>query len=248
MKKILKRVLIGIGIIVVLLLIVSVGFFLKFKSETKGMHPVPTGRIVENIISVNDSFVNMFLVKDSDQYIAIDAGNSLDAISGELKKLSINPDKVVAVFLTHTDRDHVAALKLFKNARTYISRPEEQMLNGQKSKFLFFSNHIYPKEYSLLEDQQILNIGNTKIQGILTPGHTSGSMCYLINDKYLFTGDAMGLKDGKIGMFVKFFNMDSKTAQGSIRKITNLKGVKYIFTAHNGYSSDYYYAVKDWKD
>ena len=248
MKKIIKRVLWVIGIIVLILVIVSVGFLLKFKSETKGMHPIPTGKIVDNIISVNDSFVNMFLVKDSDQYIAVDAGNSLEAISGELKKLSINPDKVIAVFLTHTDRDHVAALKLFKNARTYISRPEEQMLNGQKSKFLFFGNHIYPKEYSLLEDQQIMNIRNTKIQGILTPGHTSGSMCYIVNDKYLFTGDAIGLKNGKIGMFVKFFNMDSKAAEESIGKITNLRGVEYIFTAHNGYTSDYHNAVKDWKN
>ena len=26
---------------------------------------------------------------------------------------------------------------------------------------------------------------------IATPGHTNGSICYLLNDKYLFTGDTL---------------------------------------------------------
>jgi glyoxylase-like metal-dependent hydrolase (beta-lactamase superfamily II) len=189
----------------------------------------------------------MFLIKDSDQYVAIDAGNNLENVTGELKKLNINPDQVIAVMLTHTDRDHVAALKLFKNAKVYLSRPEEQMINGKKSKFLFFGNHIYPKEYSLLNDQQILTVGNLIIKGILTPGHTSGSMCYLLNGKYLFTGDVLKIQSGKIDEFNHFFNMDSKIARESIGKITNLPGAEYIFTAHYGYTSNYKNAVKDWK-
>jgi glyoxylase-like metal-dependent hydrolase (beta-lactamase superfamily II) len=239
MKKILKRILLGIGIIILLHIMVAFGFFLKFKSATKNMNPVASGKIVDNIYSVKDSFVNMFL---------IDAGNSSETISGELKKLNINPDQVMAVLLTHTDGDHVAALQLFKNAKVYISRQEEDMITGKKSKILFFGNHIATKKYTLMEDQQILVIRNIKIKGILTPGHTSGSMCYLINDKYLFTGDALRLKAGKIAEFNKFFNMDSKLAKQSIQKIINLPGTEYIFTAHHGYTADYKNAVSDWKE
>jgi len=248
MNRIVKRILYGIGIIILLLVLVSVGFFLKFKSETKEMKAIETGRIVDNVFSIKDSFVNMFLIKDSDQYIAIDAGNSLDHLAGEFKKLNIDPGQVTAVFLTHTDADHVAALKLFTNAKVYFSRPEEQMINGQKSKFLFFGNHIYTKNYTLLDDQQILEVGKIKIEGILTPGHTSGSMCYLINDKYLFIGDALKLKSGKVSEFNHFFNMDSKISHVSIKKITHLPGTQYIFTAHYGYTNDYNTAVKDWKE
>jgi len=248
MKKIVKRVLIGIGVIALLLVLLSIGFFLKFKSETKGMKVIETGNIVDNIFAVKDSFVNMYLIKDSDKYVAIDAGNSLDNVEGELKKLNINPDQIVAVMLTHTDRDHVAALKLFNNAKVFLSRPEEEMITGKKSKFLFFGNHICPKKYFLLDDQQIIEIGNLKIQGILTPGHTSGSMCYLLNGKYLFIGDALKIESGKIHEFNHFFNMDSKLARQSIGKIANLPGTEYIFTAHYGYTSDYKNAVKYWRN
>ena len=235
MKKTFKKVLLGISIIIILLVIVSVGYMIKFKMETRKMNPIETKEIVGNIFAINDSFVNLFLIKDSTQYIAIDAGNNIEAVSGELKKLNINPDKVVAVLLTHTHGDHVGAIKLFKNAKVYLSTPEEQMINGKKSAFLWFRNKIDTKVYSLIDDNQVFNIGNIKIKGILTPGHTPGSMCYLINDKYLFVGDALSIKAGKIEKFNEFFNMDTKTAINSIEKIKQIPGVEYIFSAHYGF-------------
>ena len=41
-----------------------------------------------------------------------------------------------------------------------------------------------------LEDGQILDMGNQQIQVVHTPGHTPGSVCFLIN-KNLFTGDTL---------------------------------------------------------
>ena len=248
MKKTVKRILIGLGSVIIVIVLFFVGYMLKAKSEMKVMTPTETRNIVANIFSVNDSFVNLFLIKDNDQYIAIDGGNNAEAVLKELKKLSINPDNIIAAILTHTDGDHVAALKLFKKAKVYLSKQEEPMINGGKSRFLFFGNSIAAKEYTLIEDQQTITINNTKIKGILTPGHTPGSMCYLINDKYLFTGDAISLKAGKIGKFNKFFNMDTKTATASIEKITTIPTAEYIFTAHYGFTSDYKNAVKDWRN
>ena len=246
MKRTLKKVFAGIGIVIILIVVFFVGYLIKAKSEMKLMVPTKTEEIVDNIFSIKDSFVNLYLIKDSAQYIAVDAGNNLEVVSSELKKLNIKPDKIVAVLLTHTDGDHVAAIKLFKNAKVYLSKQEEQLINGKKSRFLFFGNKINTKVYSLIEDQQVINIGNIKIKGILTQGHSPGSMCYLINDKYLFTGDAISLKSGKIAKFNEFFNMDTKTAIQSISKITQIPETKFIFTAHYGYSNDYKNAVKDW--
>ncbi len=132
MKKIIKRTLLALGIILALLLIVALGFYFKFKSETKGMTPIATKEVVKNVFAINDKFVNMFLIKDSTQFIAIDAGNDADNISAELKKLNINPDKVIAVMLTHTDRDHVAGLKLFKNAKVVFF--EARRTNDKRAK------------------------------------------------------------------------------------------------------------------
>jgi len=248
MKRKLKILLIGSGILIALCLVIGAGFFYKFNSETKIMHPTETGNIVGNIFAIKDAFVNMYLIKDSNQYIAIDAGKDIEVVSAELKRLNIDADKVVAVLLTHTDMDHVAGLPLFKNARIFLSKPEVLMLTGKKQKIPFVSNSITRKDYTLLEDKQTVNIGNVKIFGILTEGHTTGSMCYQVNEKYLFTGDILSLTAGKIGTSVKFFDLDHEMANKSISKITKLPEVEYIFSAHHGYTSDYKNAVKDWKE
>ena len=210
------------------------------------MTPIETKEIINNIFCVKDTYVNLFLIKDSDHYITVDGGNDLNIVSEELEKLNIETEKIVAVLLTHSDADHVAAIKYFKNAKIYFSKQEEQMIKGGKQRFLFTHNKIYNKEYSLIEDQQIFNIGNIKIQGILTPGHTPGSMCYLINDKFLFTGDALSLKAGKINEFIKLINMDSEIAYESINKITQIPEAGYIFTSHFGYTDNFKNAIKDW--
>jgi len=121
------------------------------------------------------------------------------------------------------------------------------MLTGKKQKIPGYSNSISRKDYTLLEDKQTLNIGNVKIFGILTEGHTSGSMCYQVNEKYLFTGDILSLKNGKISTSVKFFDLDHDMANKAISKITNIPNVEYILTAHFGITNDYKNAVKDWK-
>ena len=162
--------------------------------------------------------------------------------------MKINPDKVSAVLLTHTDFDHVAAIELFKNATVYLSKEEEQLINGITKRFYIIGNKMNTKDYQLIEDGQVLHIGNIVIQGILTPGHTPGSMCYLINNTYLFTGDVLSLKNGKIDRFNEFFNMDTETAVRSMGKLTDIPNAQYIFTAHYGYSDNYASAVSDWKE
>ena len=244
MNKTIKWILIVITSLIVILALVMGGFYFKFKSEISKMHVTETKEVVHNVFAIKDSFVNMFLVKDSDNYVAVDAGEDIKVVRAELVKLNIDSSKVVAVFLTHGDGDHTAALPLFKNAKVYLSSQEEQMINGKTAKMLFFHNKIATKSYILLDDQQTLVLGNISVKGIATPGHTPGSMSYVINNKYLFVGDAFGLKEGKIDKPNKFFSMDLKTAIKSFDKISNLTQVDYIFTAHNGYSADYKNAVK----
>lgn len=246
MKKTYKRILSGLGILVLVLVLLSIGYFFKARSITKGMTTIETSEIIKNIFSVKDSFVNFYLVKIGEHYIAIDAGNDKGVTQQELEKLKIVPDKIVAVMLTHTDGDHVAGIRLFKNAEIYFSKHEEQLLNGKKSRFFIFGNKIDSDKYKLVEDQQVMKIEGIKIQGFLTPGHTPGSMCYLVNDTLLFTGDALRLNQGKVEKFYKFFNMDSETATQSIGKIVHIQGVHYIFTAHNGYTGNFKDAVNDW--
>ena len=244
MNKYLKKVLIITGVIVGVLVLAFGGMMLKMKSLMSEFAPLETGRVVDNIFVVKDDFANVFIIQDSAQYIVIDCAKNQATVAEQMKKLGINPDDVAAVFLTHTDGDHVGALGLFGKAKLYMSKEEVQMINGTKSRFLWFGNSISRTDYILLEDRQTVQIGNLKIEAILVPGHTSGMMAYLLNDRYLFTGDIASLKDGKIAPIPAFFDMDTEQAAKSREIIRHIPAAEYIFTAHWGYTDDYKTAAR----
>ncbi len=234
MKKAVLRIIIVLSIIIVFLSVVTLLYFLKFNSEIKKMSPLPTQFITDGIYSVKTEFVNFYIIQNDDNYIAIDAGNDIKLASIELKNMNIDIQKVTGVFLTHRHFDHIAALKLFKNAKIYISKIE-----GYNAK--------YNSNYIFLEDNQLIEINKLKIKCILTPGHTKGSMSYLINGKYLFIGDTMSLNNGHAELFNKFFNSNSEIQKQSIKKISLIPDASYIFTAHYGYSSDFKRCFEEWQ-
>lgn len=240
-----KKILLGIGTILLLIALFFIVFVIRLNLKLNTMTPIETGEIMDNIFSIQDSYANLFIVKDGESYIAVDGGIHSDIVSKELNKIGVDPDKIKAVFLTHSDSDHTAAIKLFKNAQIYLSPQEIQFQNGPKPRKYFFKSKIKTDGFSTISDGQTINIGNIKIKGILTPGHTPGMMCYQINDKYLFSGDLVCINNGHIEKFDEFFNMDDKMATKSIEIITTLPAVEFIFTAHFGYTNDFKYAVKD---
>jgi glyoxylase-like metal-dependent hydrolase (beta-lactamase superfamily II)/rhodanese-related sulfurtransferase len=46
-------------------------------------------------------------------------------------------------------------------------------------------------DYSTVEDGQILQVGQTPVRVIATPGHTPGSVCFLVAEQYLLSGDTV---------------------------------------------------------
>jgi len=247
MKKFFRKILLFLGALIIIILLFFITYFIRAKSATKKMMPVETMQITDDVYALKDGYVNMYLIKDGSQFIAVDAGNNKRDIKDELKKLNIDPENIRAVLLTHSDADHTGALSLFKDAKVYLPEDEEQLINGETGRFLFFGNKIDTKSYKLIDDEAIW-IGGTKIVPIPTHGHTPGSTCYVIDDKYLFTGDALSLKENIIGLFPKFINKNARRAKKSMSKITGLNNVQFIFTGHHGYTNDYKTAVNQWKE
>lgn len=239
LTKLLKWLLVSV-IIVVLVLIV---FVMVSVFARKKMIPVETGLLTEDVYSVKDRYVNVYIVRDGNEFVAIDAGISSENVREQLKKLDINPDRVRAVFLTHTDSDHAGGLSLFRNATVCMHEDEEQMINGEAGRILWIGNKIDAADYILLDDKIVMT-GNIRITPVPAPGHTSGLTCYRVNEKYLFTGDAVSLNKGAIGLFPKYINKNARMAVKSVENITALEGVQYIFTGHHGYSADYNGAVR----
>ncbi|MBU3915767.1 MBL fold metallo-hydrolase [bacterium] len=244
MKKSKKRIVYAIVLVFILIALPLASYMYKFKSETDSMRPEATKQIVPRVYAVKDGFVNLYLIKSDGRYIAIDAGNDPKVVLEEMATLSIDPALVDAVFLTHSDGDHTGALDSFKNATVHLPELEEQLIDGSTSRFLFFGNKL-DKAHTLLKDNQTLTIGNLSIRCVSTPGHTPGSMSYVINDMYLFMGDSMSLKDGKAGLFNDTFNMDNDIQRESLKRLAKLNTITHVFTAHYGYSDNFKKVFED---
>lgn len=247
--KIIKNVSIAFGALVALLAVLSGFYGLRMNYELKKMRPDDTKELVEGIYAIkDDTYINMHLIKVTGGYIAIDAAQHEDVVEREMAKFNIDPQMVRAVLLTHSDYDHVGAIKLFENATVYISAAEEQMINGKTARAAFIHKNKLNSSYTLITDNQVLNVTGLKVQGILTPGHTPGSMSYLIDDKYLFTGDTLSLKNKKAEISSEFFNMDTTAVKKSIAKLAAIPGIEYIFTAHFGHTDNAPEAFKSWRE
>jgi len=248
-----KRMSLPVRIMLIVLIILIVIFGVLIGTQlyqfTK-MKTVPTGEIISGIYAIDNGMVNLYLVKCDDGYLMIDAGSDKNKVDSEFEKSGISIDEIKIILLTHTDSDHTAALSFFPDAQVYLSNQEVQMIDGSTTRALLLGKNKISASYQTLSDGETVDFLGLSVRGILTPGHTPGSMCYLINDKYLFTGDNLSLKDGKVDLFNSFFNMDDEIQRSSLRMLAGLlkeNYPEYIFTAHYGYTGDVdNIAFKNW--
>ena len=234
MKKAVKIALWGFGILLGLLVIAGAFFIINFILATKKMTPADTSAVNDSVYCVKDKFVNAFIFKGKQSYLMVDAGISKESFRAELNKLGISPEKISTILLTHTDGDHIGALELFVNPAIYLHKDEEQMINGQTAKMGPFKTKWKYGPYKLLNSNDMLTVDGLKIKLIHTPGHTPGSVCYVINGDYLVTGDNLIVVDGKAEHFVEQFNMNTAQQIESLKALPDLKSFKYILTAHHG--------------
>ncbi|MEI7827522.1 MAG: MBL fold metallo-hydrolase [Euryarchaeota archaeon] len=209
--------------------------------------------IADNVYEIKSRAVSMFVCTATDPPICFDTGISEDAVKRGFDTLGFKPAHVKYVFLTHTDRDHVGGLNLFKNANVYMSIDEEQMVNRTTPRFLGFAyNPPLKKTYMLLKNGDIVEAGDTKIEAIATPGHTPGSMSYLVSSSILFVGDTVILREGKARHFSRLhlrdlMHMDIATQTESVKKLAQLKNISLMATAHTGFTTEFKSAMSDWE-
>ena len=234
MKKPGKRVLLFIGAFLVVLL----GFGLFSNLPLLAMDPVKTGEIPNtDIYAVKDMMCTVFFINTGSGYIMIDAGMNPKKMEAALDKAGIHTNEIKWIFLTHSDGDHVGTLPLFSNAVIYMSEDELALINGTVKRSASGGNTMPPgidiNAIVLLSKGQEMSLNNTKVSCIKAPGHTDGSMLYLIDDKYLFTGDAFKIKKGIIS--VHPFTKDKELSMKTIEQHRETVRSSVVFTAHYGY-------------
>lgn len=220
-------------------LILAVG---AFAFMMKDMRAGTSAAIIDGVYCIKGVRVNSYAVSAKNGVILVDAGDSIDAMRASLASLAIDPLSVAAVFLTHSDGDHTAGLPLFSKARVYLSREESDLVTGKKLRHILFlsrTNHIPVSVYSLVSDGDVVDIGGASVRAMSTPGHTPGSYSYLIDGKYLFTGDTVLLISGRMKPMGKPFTEDVALNEHTVTALKALNGIAVLGTAHTGYTTNW---------
>jgi glyoxylase-like metal-dependent hydrolase (beta-lactamase superfamily II) len=231
------------------LIVCVAGIAAWFFYQMRDMHTLETARISDTVFVLKGSISNMYLIKSTDGFVAFDASDNAKKIAVGFKELSIDPSLVKAVFLTHSDGDHVGALPVFPSAKVYLSKEEIPLLKDKKHRHFMGMEHMNTlpvSTYETLSEGDSVDVGGVVVHAIATPGHTLGSMCYRFGTA-LFTGDLCMVVNDKVQPMIKLFTEDMSVDSASIRKVAGLSGINEMYTAHTGFVKNSKEALEMWR-
>jgi glyoxylase-like metal-dependent hydrolase (beta-lactamase superfamily II) len=119
---------------------------------------------------------NVFIVRcrATGDALLIDAANEHERLLELCQDLGVR-----SVVETHGHADHIQAVPALRDAgyEVAVTQADANML---------------PSYDQILDDDQVLEVGRLRLRTIATPGHTPGSICFLVEGKpVLFSGDTL---------------------------------------------------------
>lgn len=189
------------------------------------------------ILTLGELATNCYILGDekTKEAVVIDPGGDFELIEAHLKKLKL---KTKYIILTHGHVDHIGALSQLRKAteaEILIHSKDSDMLYDPNQNLSIFSGDqtISIKADSLLEEGEIIQCGEIKLEVLHTPGHTAGGIS-LLTDKMIFTGDALFC--GSIGR-TDFPGSSYKDLISSIKDKLLSKGDDFVIYPGHGPSS-----------
>jgi len=163
----------------------------------------------------------------------VDTGED-DTLVRRLKALSPAPD-IQLILLTHAHIDHAGALPLLQaewdvpTIMPRMERPLFETLPMQGSMFgMPHLNRPCGRIDRELDDGDTVQLGDTTLRFISTPGHTPGQGCFY-DDQHIIVGDTMFA--GSIGR-TDFPMSDPAQMVDSLRRLTELPGHLIVHSGH----------------
>jgi hydroxyacylglutathione hydrolase len=140
---------------------------------------------------------NTYVIKDK-LSLLIDPGNSqfLPALLQDLQKDGIDPRTIDIIMNTHLHGDHSWANEDFKQAsgaEILLHKVQKQLGEAATTEASrFFGVPAVELNEDRVLDEDRLNLGETEIELIPSPGHSPESVCYYLRDeKILICGDVI---------------------------------------------------------
>lgn len=184
--------------------------------------------------------VNTYLVRDeaTGQAAIIDTGETAEQAE-YLLSLQPLPD-IQMILLTHGHLDHAGALTRLQQAfdvDTYLPRLEKPLFDTLPQQGDWFGapqmNRPCGRIDHWLDDGDTIQLGETTLHFISTPGHTPGQGCYY-DDNDIFVGDTLfagsvGRTDLPMG--------NAELMQQSLAKLMQLPGHLRVHSGHGPVTS-----------
>ena len=122
----------------------------------------------------------VYLIEDhvSKRAAVVDPAWDVDAI---IKQAKDDDVRITDIFLTHSHHDHI-------NGLSEVLDSYDAQLHLLKEEAKFWDSEL--DQPSLHHGGDVIQLGETEIKILHTPGHTPGSACYQLGDD-LITGDTM---------------------------------------------------------
>jgi glyoxylase-like metal-dependent hydrolase (beta-lactamase superfamily II) len=139
---------------------------LHWQDEQAEIHKVVVGPM--------DNNVYVLRCKQTGDAVLLDAANEHDRLLDLSKALNVQE-----VLETHGHWDHIQAVPEMRDAgySVHVTAADSGML---------------PSYDQLLDDDSVIEVGRLRLKTMLTPGHTPGSMCFLVEGSpILFSGDTL---------------------------------------------------------
>ncbi len=139
---------------------------LHWQDEQAEIHKVVVGPM--------DNNVYVLRCKQTGDAVLLDAANEHDRLLDLSKALNVRE-----VLETHGHWDHIQAVPEMRDAgySVHVTEADSGML---------------PSYDQLLDDDSMIEVGRLRLKTMLTPGHTPGSMCFLVEGSpILFSGDTL---------------------------------------------------------
>jgi glyoxylase-like metal-dependent hydrolase (beta-lactamase superfamily II) len=119
---------------------------------------------------------NVFVLRctETGEAVLLDAANEHDRLLDLCRALG-----VTRVLETHGHWDHIQAVAQLRDAgyAVHVTAEDAAML---------------PSYDQVLDDDAVVEVGRLRLRTIHTPGHTAGSMCFLVEGRpLLFSGDTL---------------------------------------------------------
>jgi len=202
-----------------------------------------------------------YVIETSEGLVLVDSGLDADAglLKSEMAKRGFDWKRVRAIFLTHIHGDHsggAEALRSATGAKVYAGAGDVPVLKSGQSPDAFYGTYFMPDHHPhattvdvALNGGETIAFGDVKIQALATPGHSPGSMCYLLerkNLRALFAGDVIMMLKGDenprdelrkpLGTYSAYlsprYRGDAKDSLASLRRLRLLPVPDLVLPGH----------------